>query len=719
MARILQFNFEDKLAQYADRISGSEIVNLAEELHCDTVVIFARDAWGRAYYESSFIRKVSKLGRRDLLREVVAEARKRGIKVVAMVGHTTNPELFALHPDWAQRDKDGRVIHMDTNPASESGELRWPLMCLNSPFLEHVLKEVEEVLRYGVDGVFLDSFRYMPDLEKACFCEYCRKAYREETGEDLPVADDWGSLKFREAFLWRYKVNVRALERVKERVKALKPDAFLVYNSHPAGWKGRANTIVEMARNHIDVVFAEGSEADYQPPGFLAEITKLSQALSGGKRVWVTRNSFHMALTTTTTSPIVMRQGIREIFAAGGEPMFLVFSSALAQAPSLLKGAAQAMKDVERLEEFVKGAHRVRYAGVLYSNRSRDWLGAGDPRHVTDDIRGFYYALAFNGYPVDFIADWQLDQGLLSEYKVVVLPSSASMSAEGVNALENLAGQKAGLIATYLVSLLDERGRSLEEFRLGELLGVSYRGVLKLPWSYVVLEGDHEVVREVPDRVVLWGDYSRVFDRERVPPGVAWHARVEVHGRARAIARIAEPDSEYGFEYENGRSPPLLGPLTECPAIVVNDDKRTVYFSGQLGRLYWRTGLPHYEKLIENAVKWAGGTPPLKVETPGLVLAEPYEKSGQLLIHLVNLTFDRRITVRGNTADPIMWHSSSESVIPPRRVVPVDVEVILFRDPPRRVYSPLHGKKYEVEVESGVSKVRVALGEYEFLVAEY
>lgn len=718
MARILQFNFEDKLAQYADRITGSEIVHLAEELHCDTVVIFARDAWGRAYYESSFIRKVSKLGSRDLLREVVEEARKRGIRVVAMVGHTTNPELFALHPDWAQRDKEGRVIHMDTNPAGEASELRWPLMCLNSPFLEHVLKEVEEVLQYGVDGVFLDSFRYMPDLESACFCEYCRKTYREEEGEDLPVAEDWGSLRFRKAFLWRYRVNVRALERVKEKVRALKPSAFLVYNSHPAGWKGRANRIVEMARNHIDVVFAEGSEADYQPPGFLAEIVKLSQALSGGKRVWATRNSFHMALTSTTTSPVVIRQGIREIFAAGGDPMILVFSSAFVQAPSLLKGATPAMKDVERLEEFMEGARRIKYAGILYSNRSRDWLGAGDPRHVTDDIRGFYYALAFNGYPVDFIADWQLDQGLLGEYKVLILPSAASMSAEGKRALENAVGRGAGLLATYLVSSLDERGHPLEEFRLGELLGVSYRGVLKLPWSYVVVEEDHEVVREVPDRVILWGDYSRVFSRERVPPAAAWHARVEVREGARSIARVAEPDSEYGFEYENGRSPPLLGPLTECPAIVVNDDRRTAYFSGQLGRLYWRTGLPHYEKLIENAVRWAGGVPPLKVETQGLVLVEAYARSGQLLVHLVNLTYDRRIIVRGNTADPVMWHSSSESVMPPRCVVPVSVEVI-FRDTPRKIHSPLFEKKYEVEVEGEVAKTHVTLNEYEFLVVEY
>jgi len=718
MARILQFNFEDKLAQYTDRVSGSDIVNLAAELHCDTVVIFARDAWGRAYYDSSFIRKVSKLGARDLLREVVEEARKRGIKVVAMVGHTTNPELYASHPNWAQRDREGRVIHMDTNPLNREDELRWPLMCLNSPFLEHVLEEVREVLRYGVDGVFLDSFRYMPDPERTCFCDYCRDVYRREGGGELRETEDWSSPRFGEIFLWRYEVNVRALRRVKEQVRSLKPDAILVYNSHPAGWKGRANTIVELARDCIDVVFAEGSEADYQPPGFLTEIVKLSQALSEGKRVWATRNSFHMALTTSTTSPVVVRQGIREIFAAGGDPAVLVFSSAFVQAPNLLRDAAQAMKDVERLEEYMEEARRVRYAGVLYSNRSRDWLGRGDPRHVTDDVRGFYYALAFNGYPVDFVADWQLDSGALSGYKVLILPSAASISAEGASALANLTGQGAGLLATYLVSTLDERGRPLEEFRLAEVLGASYRGLVKLPWSYLVVEAEHEIVKELPDRVILWGDYSRVFIDERTPPAIAWHARVEARDGAKVIARVAEPDSEYGFEYENGRSPPLLGTITERPAIVVNEGRRTVYFSGQLGRLYWRTGLPHYEAMIEGAVRWAGGSPPLKVESPGLVMAEPYARSGQLLLHLVNLTYDRRVIVRGNTADPTMWHSTSESVMPPRRVVPVSVEVV-FRDPlPKSVFSPLSNRKYELEPVGDTLRARVSVHEYEFLVAE-
>lgn len=715
MARILQFNFEDRELKHLGSISGGDVARLAKELHCDTVVVFARDAWGRAYYDSTAVRKAAKLGLRDFIRELVEVARRMNLKVAVMIGHTTDPVLYSEHPEWAQRALSGAVIHMDTNPPGEScSELRWPLMCLNSPFLERVLREVEEVLAYGVDGVFLDSFRYMPDLERACFCENCKKLYREEVGRDLPTDEDWSSQAFRESFLWRYRVNVRALEKVHYRVKSLRKDALLIYNSHPAGWKGRANTVVEMAKDYLDVVFAECSEADYQPPGFLAEMVKLTQALSGGKRVWATRNVFHAALTTTPTSPLAIKQGIRETFAAGGDPMILLFSSTFAQSDSYRKPVSEAMAEVERLEEFMEGVSRVRYAGVVYSNRSRDWAGGSDPRHVTDEVRGLYYALAYNGFPVDFVSDFQLDEGRLNTFKVLLLGNTASISRQAAGHVESFAKRGGGVVATYLSSKMDEKGRDLEEFQLSQVLGISFKGVLKASWSYVLVERGHPVVQEVPDPVVLWGDFDRVFRERRVPPEVAWHVVTAPSSGSRVLGRVALPSSDFGFEYENGRAPPLLGAKTDIPAIVTGEGLKTVYFSGQLGRLYWRLGLPHHEALILGAAGWAAGDPPLRAISRGLVLFEPYYRSGQLVIHLVNLTFGRRIVLRGSTEDPVMWHSTVETVTPPKCVAPVEVTIKVSGFEPRRASSALTGKTLELADNT----ITLMLDEYELVIVD-
>jgi len=719
VARILQFNFEDKDLVYLDKINGVDIVNLARELHCDTIVLFARDAWGRAYYESKVARKSLRLGSRDLLREVISEAKKYGIRVFVMVGHTTNPELFSRQPDWAQRNFKGEIIHMDINPQLEKSPLlRWPLMCLNSPFLDIVVKEVEEVLEYGVDGVLLDSFRYMPDFEKACYCEYCKVKHRAELDRELPVVEDWSSRAYRESFLWRYSVNIKALKKIWRAIREKSPHAVLVYNSHPAGWKGRASTIVELSRSFIDIVFAEASEADYQPPGFLAEIVKITRALCGEKRVWTTRNAFHMALTTTSTTPIVIKQGVREIFAAGGDPMILVFSSTYAQSQLFKQPVKEVFEEIEKLEEFMEGVKRIRYVGVVYSNRSRDWAGQSDPRHVTDEIRGFYYALTYSGLPVDFVVDTQLDRGDIHEYKVLVLANTASLSERSVKHISEHVNSGKGLVATYLTSMMSEQGDLLEDFQLRDVLGVSFRGLLKYPWSYIVLEREHPVTSEIGDRVVLWGDYDRVFKERRTPPSIAWQVLIEPRESATVLGYIAEPQSEFGYEYENGRSPPIMGNLTRAPAIVVDPEQKVVYFTGQLGRLYWRLGLPQYEQLILNSIKWCGDKPPIKVTTRGIVLVEPYERSGQLVIHLVNLTFDKRIITRGNTDEPLMWHSTAESVWPPRSTIPLEVIVELRGYEVKKAWSPLKQRSYELEKINDATTLSLKLDEYELLVLE-
>ncbi len=719
--RVLQFNFEDALAGEAAKIRGADIVALARRIHANTIVVFARDAWGRAYYNSYVARKHSKLKDRDLLRELVEEAKKYGIRVVAMIGHTTNPELYKKHPEWAQRKADGSVITMDTDPSKSQGPIRWPLMCLNSPFTDIVIKEAEEVLRYGVGGVFLDSFRYMPDADRACFCQYCRERYRRERGSELPQKPDWESTVYRESFLWRYKVNVDGIKKVYRAVKAKRKDAVLVYNSHPLGWRGRANRIVELAREYIDVVFAECSEADYQPPGFIAEMVKLSLAVSGGKPVWASRNSFHMCLTTTVTTPVAIRQGLREAFVAGGYPLYLVFSTAFTSDSRVDEGVAQVFKELEVLEEYMEDAKPIRYAAVLFSNRSRDWGGRDRPDHVTDSFRGFYYALTWRRVPVTYVCDTDLDEAKLDGFKVLVLANAYSLSEKGAKAVADFS-KKGGVVATYLTSIMNELGDFREEFALSETLGVSYEGLIELPWSYVRVAEPHEALGGLKEgSLVLWGDFDREFVDSRVPVNIANHARVSLLEGAKSLARVVAPRTCFGYEYENGRSPPQPGAELNTPAVVVRESgTRTVYFSGQLGRLYWRTGMPDLEALMLGSVLWAGGTPPIEVEGPGLLQVEAYRRSGQLIVHLLNLTFDRRVIVRGNTARTRGWASTTESVHPPSSVVPLaGLSVVVRKGEFQKAYSPLSGAKFTIEQKNGVLRVAVpSLHEYEVLVLE-
>jgi len=713
--RVLQFNFEDAEAYGVDRITGAMIVELAVRLGANTITLFARDAFGRAFYDSKIAPKIAKLGKRDLLREVVEEARKKGIDVVAMVGHTTNPVLYSKHPDWAQVDREGKVITMDTDPPLRRRDKpSWPLMCLNSPFIDHVKSEIEEVLAYGVSGVFLDSFRYMPDADRACFCNACRRLFKEEKGYEPPEEANLDSEAYREAFKWRLEVNVRRLRELKAHIHTLGKGAILAYNSHPYAWRGRANTIAEQAKDSVDVFFAECSEADYQPPGFIAEMVKLTRALTG-KSVWASRNSFHTTLTPQQTSPLAIRMGLREAFAGGGWPLFLVFAS------TFINGVQEeavrvAFREVEKLEDYMARAKPLRYVGIVWSNRSRDWSGSLG-QHIADSFRGYYYALLKEGLPVNYVSDTSLDSGDFSGYKAIIMENVRSLSGTATSNLKRYADKGGGIVAAYKTGVLDENGGNLEETRLSEVLGIRFNGVLRADWSYFeILDPTHALFKGVNAREILIGDFDKEFMSSRVPPELGWQALVE--SEAQKLARIVLPSREYGNEYENGRSPPPPTVKTEHPAILAGEN--WVYFSGQVGRAYWRTGLPSLGSLILNTVIYTAGPPPVQALSPGFVELEAYESSSsEILVHLLNHTYADRIITRSNTCPNTSWTSTADAVHPPTKVVPLSVKLVFRGVTPRKVYSPLTNKEYRVEKENDYYLTEVGLNEYEFLVVEH
>jgi len=722
--RVLQFNIEDRLGVYVPLIKGRDIVQLAKKLNANTVILFARDAWGRAYYRSKIAPLNTKLGKRDLIQEVIESAKKEGIKVIVMIGHTTNPILFSKHPEWAQRGLNGEVIVMNKDPPNLEKRIEWPLMCPNSPFIDIVSKEVEEVLKYDIDGILLDSFRYMPDIEGACFCNFCRERHEKDLGISMPTKADWNTLVYRKSFLWRYKINVEGLKRIKEKLKNMSSRVVLGYNSHPGGWRGRANRIIEMARNYIDVVFAECSETDYQPPGFIAEMVRLSLAMSGGKPVWASRNSFHTCLTTTCTSPIAIRQGLREAFIAGGWPLYLVFSSAYVQDPRITKAINVVYKEIEKLEDYVIDARPIRYVGILFSNKSRDWGGRDTPEIITDCIRGFYYALLARHLPLSYIADSDLDSGKLEDYRVLVLANAQSLSKQAVGHLVDYVKKGGGLLATYKTSIMDEYGTQLDDLQLGGLLGIRYKGEINTPWSYIKIRKEHKVVEGFSKgQLILWGDFDRNFVDRRVPKDIANHAYVEPKEEEGVIANVVLPLEEFGSEYENGRSPPVAGAETEAPAIVTNHlgEGRALYFSGQIGRIFWRTGLVDYLSMIYNAVLWLGGKPPISAKGPETFEMSAYELDDSILVHLLNYTYNQRILTGSPSTHEKFVFCSTHSIHPAREIIPIhDIELRVYGREVKNVRSLLRDDaNYGIERRGEMTIINIPkLQEYEVILIE-
>ncbi len=726
--RVLQFNVEDKYGRYLHNINSKELVDLAEKLHVNVLVIFARDPWGRTFYKSSSVGPFHpKLGE-DFIRNLVRYAKEKNIKVVVMIGHTANKYLYLKHSDWAQVNSRGETILLEHVPQYEQNyDPEWPQMCINSPFIEYIAKEVVETISLGVDGVFLDSFRYQPDPERACYCKWCKTRFYKEHGYEMPLNPNWSDSRWRRLWDWRYEVVVDKIKYLSQLAKKLNSDVLFMYNSHPGGWAGRTNRVVEEAREYIDVVYAECSEVDHQPPGFITEMTKLTKAMSGGKPVWSSRNYFHMYRTVQATTPIAVKQGLREAIIAGGSPWLLVFSSTLKQSPEVLEAAKQVFVEHERIEEYLDGAEPIRYAGIVVSNKTRDHYGRLKPQKYVDEVRGFYYSLTHSHVPVDFIAERDLEDKVLSKYRVVILANTAYMTSNAVKALEKYVENGGNIIATYLASSMNEEGIPLDSLQLSSILGVDYKGIIKAPWSYISIKDD-SIYQGMEAKDILIGDMSYVFKDSRVEEDLGYHTIIEpVYDDVNIHATISLPNSEWGYEYTLGRSPPMIGYKTLAPAITsrTHGVGKAVYFTFQLGRHYWRTGLPVYRELIIHTIKFLDNNPPVRVEAPETLAVEAYRQDNRVIVHLLNHTYNQRIMAIGigSTKQPLPPYSSNDTVHPPRVIIPLaDIKIhVNVEDTKARykVYSALTNREYEYSINGKYLTVNVdKVLEYEVIVVE-
>jgi len=602
--RILQFNIEDRYGCYLDKISPEEIAEFAKECGFDTLVVFARDGWGRAFYRSEIYPLKNGVSG-DFLERLRKKTNELGIKLVSMVCHTSNKFLAEKNPHWVQRSKDERIIYLDTNPFDG---INWPLMCLNSEFKEVCVREIKEVHKYS-DGFMLDSYRYLPDVDKSCFCENCKRAFREEFNEDLKYTSDWNSEYFWKVWFWRNNVVINSLRNLKE-VAGKKP---LIYNAHPAGWGWRANYIVEEGREYIDIIFSEATEVDFQPLGFLFEISKLVKGLSQ-REVWTSRNVFYLYHTTLPTSKAALELGIWEIVSAGARPLVTTFLSTYYQNKQKLKEVfSKVLRKVEAVQYYLDEAEPVSEVLIVYSNKTRDCIGKENPALYDDEVRGFFHFFYWNNYQVGFIGDRALASGKLDDFRILVLPNKAVMSKEESKVIKKLSSSKT-VLATYLTSLYKDFRRR-RDFLLQDEFGASFDEVIESPWFYI--------------KNVVFGDYD---------PSGQKICRVSPLNRKFIKFEIYSGKYKFGYEYVLGVSPPPRG---EKVISFVTSNKIT-YIPFQLGRMLFYYSHHSYEKFVKELLNHYNKLIKVSKKT---VRATIWKNDDKLYICLLNYNCNERMSI--------------------------------------------------------------------------
>ncbi len=188
--------------------NAEEFAETLKNAHTQFINFPARCNIGFSYYNTSIGFKYEGL-ERDILREVLDACHKRDIGVAVYINGGLNHELAYHKPEFCRQNEKGEVIINDVT------DNFFRMMCWNTDYKKHFFTELEEILSYGVDGIFIDCVQAKP-----CYCPNCMKKM-QELGVDIT----------NEQAMTDYQQNL-ILELYKEIKKFVGNDIYLYINSN-------------------------------------------------------------------------------------------------------------------------------------------------------------------------------------------------------------------------------------------------------------------------------------------------------------------------------------------------------------------------------------------------------------------------------------------------------------------------------------------------------
>ena len=207
----LDFHTSEHIEDIGKKFDKEQFQTALKKGHINSITLFSKCHHGWAYHPS----KANEIHPHldfDLLGAQIQAAHEIGVKTPIYLSAGLDEKMAHRHPEWLVRNLDE-----STTWAKDFTEPGYHKMCMSSPYLDYLVKQIEEVCKnYDADGIFLDIAGVQP-----CYCQNCI-AEREELG--LNPYDENDVLKHAETVYKRYAEKTRAA------VDKYKPNLPLFHN---------------------------------------------------------------------------------------------------------------------------------------------------------------------------------------------------------------------------------------------------------------------------------------------------------------------------------------------------------------------------------------------------------------------------------------------------------------------------------------------------------
>lgn len=637
----------------------------------------------------------------------LAECKKRGIRVLAVVWPCYMAKLYREHADWRRIATNTTVIpEEDATTALYGGQL-----CEIGPWGDYLVDVVAEIqtLYADVDGFCFDGLQHYG----VCYCQHCRAKFKRDTGKEIPD-QNMNDPDYRLYQMWADRQIELLVARMQERIKSINPGSVLVPWTTNSGRLMQLRWMPHPMSDRMNLAF-DGPAMEWW----------LDEEHLGNTVVPAFANAYLWALTNhrvAFSEPYLMTHMVpysTDSFPQHEEMrrVLQVISSGCRPNHALMwanhhESALQCVREITRRSPWMTHLKPERWAGIVMSDQTRTFYGRDggkvDDRYLAN-VFGAFRTTMEEHIPTSVITDWQMNLADLEGYRVVVMPNTACLSSAQAAALREYVRRGGGLVATVDTSLFDETSAPRTDFALADVFGLSYKGVPSTAKGSVGrpetgfadnLSGDYWEKRVNAFDFQL-GE-SRLFDEERLK-AYCGKSSVVFKGMATAVGDLRDGAEQIASlrTRENLWEPSK--DASELPGVVTHafGKGRMAYISAGIDAAYFNYPYTYHRLVLAQAIRWAAGDEqPIEVAAPMCVQATFCRQSrdGERLV--VNLFND--LNTSGNHARP------NDDIPQREEVSPIhDIQLSFRGYDIERVHQEPEGRDLPLQRSEGLVRVTV------------
>lgn len=217
---LMDMHIDDSNEEFLSKINIDEYVDALKDAGIQAAMVKGRPHTGLAYYPTEYGRMHKGLKGFDFFGNMVKKCHENDIAVIAYFSQIFDNLAYEEHPEWRLVTAEGK--HMREYRGGDNFKNgRYGIVCPNNPqYREYVKGCLTEMNRlYDFEGMFLDM-TFFPEV---CYCDECRKKYREERGRELPVRIDWKDREWLDFVETRDRWIYEFAKFSTDCVKAVKP----------------------------------------------------------------------------------------------------------------------------------------------------------------------------------------------------------------------------------------------------------------------------------------------------------------------------------------------------------------------------------------------------------------------------------------------------------------------------------------------------------------